>query len=313
MSNIREIHFLDIGEDAQRQYIDAQSVFTAWEDVKKAAAEVRGGMYWQTKNGKDYLIRTAIDNSQKSLGPRSEENEAIYKKFSERKEQTERRLTDLNAELIRHQRMNRALRVGRAPRLLIEILDRLYRSGLSEYFTVIGTWSLYAYESAVGVRCDPEVLATRDLDLLWDNCKMKSLDTTFLGLLKKIDSTFEIRSDQRHTAVNSKGFEVDIICGEGKDAGPLPLKISEDGDDFYVIQEKRAGLLLDSSRFSSMVVSTSGHMARMRTISPTVFVRLKRWMAEQPDRDPLKRRKDVLQAEVVEKLVEECLPAEIRG
>ncbi len=322
MKIIREHYFwLDIGEDAQRQYIDAQSVFTAWEDARKSASEVRGGMYWQNKNGTDYLIRTSVNNSQKSLGPRSSQNEAIYTKFIERKEQIEKRVADLSAELTRHQRMNRALHVGRAPQLLIAILDRLFKSGLAEYFTVIGTHALYAYEAAAGVRFgQQEALATRDIDLLWDTRKrlkfitqMRSIDTSFLGLLKKIDPTFEIRSDQRYTAVNSKGFEVDVIRREIKDGDPHPLKITDDEDDFYVVQAKRAGVLLDSSKFSSMVVSTSGHMARMWTVSPTVFAKFKRWIAEQPDRDPLKRRRDNLQADLVEKLAMEYLPPRMQG
>lgn len=321
MKNIREKGLLlDIGEDAQRQYIDAQSVFSAWEDAKKSAAEVQGGMYWQNKNGTDYLIRTSIDNSQKSLGRRTKENEAIYEKFVERKDQAEKRLADLSAELIRHQRMNRALRVGRAPRLLVEILDKLLRSGLAEYFTVIGTHALYAYEAAAGVRFgEPDVMTTNDIDLLWDTRKrlrftsqMRSLDTSFLGLLKKIDPTFEIRLDQRYTAVNSRGFEVDVIRREAIDDDPHPLTITDDEDDLYVVQAKKAGLLLDGLKFSSMVVSTTGQMVRMRTISPMVFVKFKRWMAEQPDRDPLKRRRDVLQAKVVEELVKEYLPMEMQ-
>jgi hypothetical protein len=50
----------------------------------------------------------------------------------------------------------------------------------------------------------------------------------------------------------------------------------------------------------------------MGTIAPAVFIKSKRWMAEQPDRDPLKRRRDILQAELVERLTEEYLPTEIR-
>jgi hypothetical protein len=319
MNNEREKQvFRDIGEDAQRQYIDANSVFTAWEDARKGAAEVRGGMYWQSKNGTDYLIRTSVHNSQKSLGPRTEANEAIYRKFIERKDQAGRRLEDLSTEMTRHQRMNRALRVGRAPRILIDILDRLYKAGLEEYFTVIGIHALYAYEAAAGVRFgEPEALATRDVDLLWDTRKrlnfisrMSTLDMSFLGLLKKVDPTFEIRPDQRDTAVNSKGFEVDVIRREAVADDPHPLKLTDDEDDFYVVQANKAGILLDGAKFSSMVVSTSGHMARMRTISPVVFSRFKRWMAEQSDRDPLKRKRDLLQAGLVEGLVWEYLSTE---
>lgn len=321
MKNIVEKHlWIELGEDAQRQYIDARAVFTAWESAKKSAAEVRGGMHWQSKSGHDYLFRTSVRGAQKSLGPRSAETEHIYESFINRKKQAETRVADLNAEIIRHQRMNRALGVGRAPRMLIDILQKLSTSGLAEYFTVIGTHALYAYESSSGVFFgEHEALATRDIDLLWDVrkrlsffTKMEIIDTSFLGLLKKVDPTFELRQDQRHTAVNSKGFEVDIIRREAKDDDPHPLKLTDEDEDFYVVQARRAGILLDGARFSSMVVSTSGHMARINTISPAAFAKFKRWLAAQPDREAQKRRRDILQAELVEELIREYLPTEAR-
>ena len=38
------------------------------------------------------------------------------------------------------------------------------------------------------------------------------------------------------------------------------------------------------------------------------FVAFKRWLAAQRDRDPLKRQRDGLQADAVQKLVDEYLP-----
>lgn len=317
MENARKRYrWVDIGEDAQRQFIDAQAVFTAWEDAGKSAAEVRGGMYWKRQGESEYLIRTSPKNSQKSLGPRSDETVSIFEKFIARKEQAESRLSDLSRELERHQRMNRALRVGRAPRLLVDILNTLSKSGLSEYFTVIGTHALYAYEAAAGARFgDADALATRDIDLLLDTRKrlsfvtqMEQLGSSMLELIKKVDSTFEIRQEQKYTAVNSKGFEVDIIRREATEGDPHPLRLTDNEDEFYAVQAKKAGILLDGPRFSSMIVSVTGHMARMNTISPAAFVRFKRWMAEQPDRDPMKRRRDKLQADLVEELAREYLP-----
>ena len=137
---------------------------------------------------------------------------------------------------------------------------------------------------------------------------MGQLGSSMLAVIKKVDSTFEIRQDQKCTAVNSKGFEVDIIRREATEGDPHPLRLTDNEDDFYAVQAKNAGALLDGPRFSSMIVSVSGHMARMNTISPLAFVRFKRWLAEQPDRDTMKRRRDNLQADLVEELVEEYLP-----
>lgn len=317
MENIRKSADLsDIGNDARRQYIDAQATFTAWEEAVRRAADVRGGMYWKQQGKTEYLIRTSTRNAQKSLGPRSAETEAIFNKFTSTKQALEERRDQLSRALIQHQRLNRALFVGRTPQILIDILNILAKFGIAEHFVVIGTHALYAYEAVAGVRFEPtEALATRDVDLLWDTRKrirfvttMENLDSSMIGILQKADRTFEIRDDQRYTAVNSNGFEVDIIRRDASGGDPNPLHLTRDENDFRVVQAKRAGILLSSPPFSAIVVSPSGHMARMNTVSPTAFARFKRWMAGQPDREALKVNRDRLQAELVEQLVEEYLP-----
>lgn len=318
MENTRKsIGLHDIGGDARRQYMDAKSTFTEWEHSVKSAADVRGGMYWKRQGKTDYLIRTALSNAQKSLGPRSPETEDIYKKFTERKANVESRVKNLTTQLGVHKRLNRALFVGRAPQMLVDILSMLARAGIVEHFTVVGTHALYAYEAAAGVRIESgDVLATKDIDLLWDTRKriqfaarMEFAGASMLGLLKKVDPTFEIRYDQRYTAVNSKGFEVDIIRREAREGGdPHPLRITEDEDDFWVTQAERAGDLLNADRFTAMIVSPSGDMARMTTVSPAAFTRFKRWLAVQPSRDSMKRTRDAMQADTMEQMMDEYLP-----
>lgn len=317
MENVRKnIGLHDIGGDARRQYIDAQSTFTEWERSVKSAAEVRGGMFWKAQGKSAYLIRTSPSNSQKSLGPRSPDTEDIYRKFTERKTNVEARVKSLAAQLGVHKRLNRALFVGRAPQMLVNILSALERAGIAEHFTVVGTHALYAYEAAAGVRIESgDALATKDIDLLWDTRKriqfaarMAFAGASMLGLLKRVDPTFEIRHDQRYTAVNSKGFEVDIIRREATEGDPHPLRITDDEDDFWVTQAERAGVLLNAERFTAMIASPSGDMARMTTVSPVSFAKFKRWLAVQVSRDAMKRTRDVMQADVVEQIVEAYFP-----
>lgn len=212
--------------------------------------------------------------------------------------------------------MNKVFNVGRAPEILVAILNKLAASGLADYFTVIGTHALYAYEGAAGIRFEvDEALETRDVDLLWDIRKrlsfiaqMEGLDISFLGLLREVDPTFDLRDDQLYTAVNNHGFEVDVIRREAKYGDPHPLRLTDHEDEFYAVQAKRAGILLDGENFSAMIVSSTGRMARMTTISPVSFAKIKRWIATQDDREPLKRDRDVLQAELVEEMVAEFFP-----
>lgn len=204
------------------------------------------------------------------------------------------------------------------PSLGISQQNLNYYANLAHYYTitVVGTHALYAYEAAAGVHFgEVEAMATRDIDFLWDTRKrlsfvtqMASLGTTLLGLLRKVDPTFELRPNQPYTAVNNKGFEVDIIRREASEGDPHPLRVTDDEDEFFAVPAIRAGVLLNSPRFSGMIVSSSGHMARMHTVSPVAFAAFKRWLAERLDRDPMKRQRDILQAVLAEELVEEYLP-----
>lgn len=273
-------------------------------------------MRWRSQGGVDYLIRTSRSGGQRGIGPRSPATENIMDKFLARKASAVQRLGALQEQLVRHQRMNRALRVGRAPQILVEILATLAEHRLAAHFTVVGTHALYAYEAEAGARFGaPAVLATQDIDLLWDTRKrlqfetdLARVGTSMVGVLQKVDPTFKIRPDQRHTAVNSKGFEVDVIRREAKDLDPHPIRLSSAEDDFWVVQARRAGVLLSAPRLSSIVVSTSGHMARMNTLAPRAFITFKQWMAQQADRDPMKRGRDQMQADAVAALVDEYLP-----
>ena len=308
----------ELSSTITRQYIDAVAVFDALAEATTEGAQVRGGMYWHAGPASSpeskYLVRTTPAGAETSLGARTPETQAIYDKFTQRKQESSARLAGLKAALDQQQRMNRALRVGRVEPLVVALLNRLASTRLSEHFRVIGTHALYAYEAAAGVRLAAETLAARDFDLLWDTRKriifstqLARVDSSMLGVLKKVDSTFRIRQSQKYTAVNKDGFEVDIIRREQTGSDPHPVKLSDADEDFWMVQARRANVLLDSPGFSSVIVATNGAMACMNTVHPATFVAFKRWMAGQADRDPLKRRRDVLQADAVQVLLDQYL------
>lgn len=310
---------LELPDDAMRQYIDATASFSAFEEARTQAAQVRGGMYWHKgpPNAPEqrYLVRTNTIGAEKSLGPRSPETEQIYIAFMRRKHEAQERLGGLKKAVEKHRRLNRALRVGRVVPVVVELLNRLAESQLGEHFRVVGTHALYAYEAAAGVRFDDGALATRDIDLLWDVRKrvafataLNRIDSSMLGVLRQVDPTFRVRDTQKYTAVNSDGFEVDIIRREQTADDPHPIRLSDDEDDFWAAQAPRARELLEATPFSAVIVATNGEMARMNTLEPLAFAHFKRWMSELTDRDPLKKRRDALQASAVEYVVREYLP-----
>lgn len=310
---------LEVSSSVARQYIDAIAVFEALEEALRDAELVRGGMYWHAGPPANpeakYLVRTTPAGAETSLGKHTPETQAMYDNFILRKHEATERVSGLKAALEQQQRLNRAHRVGRVEPLVVELLTRLVSTKLSEHFRVVGTHALYAYEAAAGVRLNPDAIATRDIDLLWDTQKriifftqLARVDTSMLGVLKKVDSTFRMRRSQKYTAVNKDGFEVDIIRRERLNDDPHPIKLSDEDEDFWVVQARRANVLLDSPGFSAVIVASDGTMARMNTVHPATFVTFKRWMSAQPEREAIKRQRDLLQANIVQAMLEKYLP-----
>lgn len=218
----------------------------------------------------------------------SSQTELVFDRYTAQKTALDARLGSLTQALVEAQRLNKALKVGRVPNLVVDILQRFQEASLIEHFTVVGTHAMYAYETAAGVRIMPSALATQDVDLLWDARKrvkfiaeMTSQDTSVIQVLQRADNTFVRMENQNETAINAKGFQVDFLRRQ-----------PEHGD----------------LRFSQVVVAANGHMAMMKTISPEAFVDFKRWLANKAsEREPIKRRRDQLQADIVQSLIDEGL------
>lgn len=297
---------IELSESQTRQQLDASAVFTALLEARAEAAVVRGSMIWREIDGRRYLIRTSTAGAQKSLGPESFETQTIAAKFFERKERAAERLRQLTEQVVVMQRMNRALRVGRVPNVVVDTLIALEKAGVAEHFLVVGTHALYAYESAAGVRTPDGAMATRKGVKLFSS--LGRLDSSMIALLQKVDKTFRVRHSSKYTAVNAAGFEVDIIRRVARDGDPHPLRMSDDEDDLWAAQVPSGDNILGARPFEGVAVATSGAMARMRTIHPLDFARIKDRLSKATDRDPLKARKDALQASVAREIVRDYLP-----
>ena len=301
--------FLELTENQSRQYIDAQALMRAQADALDDAAQVRGSMIWRELRGVRYLIRTSAASAQKTIGPDSEDTRAIYDRFMERKQSSVARVKSMTARLEEQRKLNRLYGVGRAPNVIIKVLNALQKAGIASQFLTVGTNAIYAYESACGVRVGTEAMATRDMDLLFDTRQraafvstLRRLDTSLLAVLRKADPSFRVLRNQLQTAVNDDGYEVDIIRRTAKDGDPHPLRMSSNEDDLWAVQVSSGEKMVAGRKFQQLVVAASGQMAMMQTLHPLDFVRIKTQLASSLQRDPLKRPKDKLQAGVVQSL-----------
>lgn len=315
MQNTVNIQIEPLQESQLRQYIDASSIWRSWESLQREMPSVRGSMRWRELRGKSTLLRISPSGAQTVIGKDDAESRLMFEKFMSRKKALEDRVRSLGEVIAQQRRMNKALQVGRVPTVVIKILNAIRAAGLDAHVMTIGIHAIFAYESASGVRVRPGALATQDVDLFIDARKhlsffaqMDRKDASFIKILQKADPTFEVRSDQKQTAVNAKGFEVDVVRRIARDSDPHPMRVRDDEEDLWAVQIPTADLIESAQHFDQMIVSVSGEMATMRTIDPASFVRLKRKIAGDPKRDPLKRPKDALQANIVGQLIAHYMP-----
>ncbi len=307
--------YIALSDNTARQVIDSTTLFEEFVRVKNRAKPYAGGMYWKRQGDYEYLVKTWPNNQQRRIGPRSDETVRIHEEFVARKQEHESRLKSLRVALTDAERLNKALKAGRVPNVVVSVLQALANAGLGQHFTVVGTHALYAYEAAASVRIVQGALATQDVDLLWDARRrvkfvtdLGRLELSMLRVLQQADATFMRKEGQAETAINAKGFEVDFLRRQPEGDDPHPFRFSDDEDDLWPVQAVRASVLTNAARFDQVVISATGRMTLMRTIAPEAFIEFKRWMAAQvPQRPEAKRRRDLHQANIVQTLLDDGL------
>ena len=198
--------------------INSEQLYENYRVALRHAAAHTYGMRWKTVRGVDYLFRDSdARGNGKSLGPRSAESEAILASFLRGRETANERLAGIRAALDEQARLNKALRLSRVPRVIARILRELDAAGLYKSFTVLGTQALFGYEAAGGVQFLTELLASGDIDLLYDHRQKMTLVSSkldgqgLLGLLKRADRSFECIRKRGFRAANAGQLMVDLI------------------------------------------------------------------------------------------------------
>ena len=300
--------------DQQRLFlVESDQIYRAWREVLWRHRDYKYGMRWKNVNGKDYLLRlTSASGNSKSLGPRTPETEQIFRQFEEGKALAEEKYQSLKVKLDSQRKLNRAVRLGRMPSIIGEILLRLDQAQALSELRVVGTHAIFAYESMAAVELKMDLLASGDIDLLFDVRKQVSLlakkldGEGLLGLLKKVDKTFEISTAEGFRAINKDGFMVDFI---GQDKGmlaPKPKLLAQ--GDLEIMEVPNLEWLANAPRLEQVVIAANGAAVIMPVPDPRAFAIHKAWLSHQIHREPVKKQRDLNQALMVMNLVREYLP-----
>lgn len=306
--------YYELGEAAKSQLVDSARVHHESTRCQALRHRYRHELRWVEAAGQTRLHRVDPITSTVvfDFGARDDRLEALHQRYSEQRAECETALTAAERSSKRTTALNKEHGIARVPDVVINVLNVLAKYGLSSQYLVIGTHALFAYEVEAGVSFEPDTVATRDVDLLWDvQQRIRLLHTlhkrefSMVRLLQEADPTFERNEDNKASAINNGSFSVDFLrrkeCQHYSDA----ISMTKYEGDVYPVQALRSQVFLNSPRYEQVVIGQSGAMALMRTIDPSVFVKFKFWMSEQTSREALKRHRDRRQAQAVQRLLEE--------
>lgn len=292
----------ELNNAQRRQFVDVVQTFEAWEESKAELAQrFVGSMRWVERKGHVYLLRKRA-SSESSLGRKSDETEKVYRAFLSGREAERKRCHSLYARLKEMAPVNRALRLNRVPLLTARILRHLAAAQvLGQNIFVVGTNSLFLYEALAGVHLTSDLLATADVDLLWDTRQSLSLAVKdfrrsgVIGYLRRADRSFRRSRREFFRAINRDGFMVDLIR-------PVedPYRVTEgdaNPEDLVGVGIEGLEWLINGPKVNGVVIGEDGIPLRCWSVDPRAFALHKVWVSERPDRDPVKRARDHTQAQ----------------
>jgi hypothetical protein len=317
---VETMEFQELSADQRRESVNTQQRYAAYREAIERATGFRGSMVWNEIKGGEYLVRSHYDPSgirrQTSLGPRSPQTEAFKLDYDRGRSEAQDRVKNLKDVVTRQAAINRALGLGRVPLIGARIMRALDQAGLlGSGIRVLGTNAIYAYEAAAGVRIDPGLTSTEDIDLLFDARAALTFAASedlshpsLLRLLQKVDHSFR-RSNQVFRAVNSDGYLVDLI---------KPLRNPPWQDERQSASTNAGDLLAaeieglvwheSAPSFEAIAIDERGEPCRIVATDPRVWAAHKLWLSQRVDREPLKRRRDEAQAHAIGHLVAAYFP-----
>lgn len=294
--------------------VNTEQLYESWLSTRhRIDREFRYGMRWKRVREREYLFRAKDRKGHgESLGPRSPETEQILESYNASRANAMQRIAGIDKQLTEQARLNKALRLDRVPSVVAKILRELDQYNLRDSFTVLGTQAMYGYEAAGGVHFLLELLASGDVDLLYDARQQVTLVSSkldghgLLGLLQGVDRTFECVRKRGFRAANAGQFMVDLIIA------PRPMQKAEAvtfaPDDLVASEVPGLQWLVNVPKLETVAIDEDGMPAPFRVPDPRAFALHKAWLSGQTSREPVKQQRDLAQARAIAALVMQYMP-----
>lgn len=296
-----------------REFSDTMQLHESLVELRQRERSARGSMVWMRARGNEYLHRSSYDDrgrrKQTTLGPRTEETEAMRTNFLSARADVKSRLKKLEVKMRLQAATNAARGIARLPLVSARVIRAFDNAGIgSSRIKVVGTHALYAYEAMAAAIFDSGLTSTEDIDFLLDPraplrfvASEELSSETLLGILQSADRSFEM-TRQTFRARNQDGFLVDIIQPERT---PPWRKNAFEAETTDLQPSPIAGLvwLENAPVVEQKVIDSRGFPVTMNVPDPRAFAIHKLWLSKQPYRASPKASRDRQQSFAVATLV----------
>lgn len=308
------MEFQELSGDQTRRMIDSEQRYSTYRQARQTLHQsFRGSMTYKRVKDRDYLYHV-VDGVAKSLGPRGPQTDSIISGFQAGRERQRQRRDTLRGLIDAEARVDRAMGLGRTPVVVANILRKLDKSGLlGRGISVVGTNAIYAYERMAGGSFPASLLATGDIDLLFDGRRRLRMlvrddqSEGLAGLLRKVDASFSLVAPGAFRASNDQGFMVDLIQPRHA-AVAAPQTSVGNTDDLQAAEVEGLAWLQNVPQIQQILLDERAQPFLMIVPDPRAFALHKLWISERPDREVAKARRDRDQARLVAKIVFDYLP-----
>lgn len=298
--------FVPFPADSGQTIANLEAAYDQWLQAQQTLARLPTSMFWQSKPNGEYLaIKTNGHDSGTTRGARSQETESIMEAFVTEKELAKKHATQANTLIEQRALQYRALRLPAMLDKQGELLRALDVAALLRNdLLVVGTNAFAAYEILCGVKFPAGNEPTQDFDLAWCRGSTVSLarvvpDATvvsrksLLVVLQSIDSTYRLNPRKPYQAINSAGYEVELLAAPS--LAPLPK-----GEVFQPMVSLVEQEWLLRGRAAFVVAATMRNRAcPLYVPDPRWMAVHKLWLSKKPERNAQKRPKDARQGQVL--------------
>lgn len=303
------MQFQEFSGDQTRRLVNSEQRYSTYRDaVQKIHQSFRGSMTFKTVKGQQYLYHV-VDGVAKSLGPQNAETIELARAFKDGRKRLRERRDTVQQLIEKEARVDRAMGIGSAPVMAADILRKIDQAGLlGRGLSVVGTNAIYAYARRAGGQIASDFLATGDIDLLFDSRRRLRLisdrtDDGLIGLLRKVDDSFDPVSPGAFRATNDEGYMVDLIQPQHSATAAGNASIG-DSADLQAAEIEGLVWLQNVPQLEQIVLDERAQPFVMVVPDARAFALHKLWISEREARDPAKRRRDLGQARLVAKLVD---------